>query len=290
MLTMLTKKQWRVPLPWYNRFPLIDSSKLTDKETPPIMWNGDYQFLLSNLIQKDFKIRYRNMSLGVFWSLLNPLIMMAVLTFVFTQLFPNPRIPHFAAFVLCGLVPYNFFVAGWISGTTSLVDNANLIKRNTVPRELIPVAAVLSNSLHGSIQFGLLLAITLFSSIPPNRYWLWLPYVWGMQIVFACGLSLITSALNIYIRDMRYVVESTNTVMFWLVPVFYPFSLIKPEYRNIYLYNPLAAQILVLRDILLDNTAPHAATLLKLTYSSLMMLLTGLAVFRMLKPRFYDYL
>jgi len=254
------------------------------------MWTGDYPFLLSNLIQKDFKIRYRNMSLGVFWSLLNPLVMMAVLTFVFTHVFPNARIPHFAAFVLCGLVPYNFFVMAWASGTTSLIDNANLIKRVSVPREVIPLAAVLANAMHGSIQAGLLLVITLLSSIPPNRYWLWLPYVWGMQIVFACGLSLITSAVNVYIRDMRYVVESTNTVLFWLVPVFYSFSFIKPEYRNIYLYNPLAAQIMVLRDILLDQTAPNISTLLKLTYCSIAMLLAGWAVFRLLKQRFYDYL
>lgn len=254
------------------------------------MWNGDYLFLARNLVEKDFKVRYRNMSLGVLWSLLNPLIMMAVLTFIFTEVFARANSLAFALSVLCALVPLNFFTLAWLTGTTSILDNGQLIKKVPVPREIFPIATVLSNCLHLIIQIALLLGLILLFGHGVNIHWLWLPVIWGLEIIFVMGLALVFSAVNIYVRDTRYVVESTNMILFWLVPVFYSFAMIPARFRGLYQINPVAALVLMMRNVLLENRAPLGSTLIRLAIISILMFSAGWFVFGKLKDGFYSRL
>jgi len=254
------------------------------------MWRGDSVFLLENLVLKDFRIRYRNMSLGVLWSVLNPLVMMGVLTFVFTMIFPNPNIKDFPVFVLCGLVPYNFFTLAWIGGTTSIVDSTGLVKRVPMPKEIVPIASVLSNCLHLLIQILLLLSAVVMFGGHWNRHWLWLPVVWILEVVFVCGLALVTSTINVYIRDTRYLVESINTVLFWLVPIFYSFDVIPAKYVEVYQLNPVANLVFCLRNILLQAVSPPTSSLVKLSLVSFSMLGLGALVFRRGKRGFFEHI
>ncbi len=257
----------------------------------PRKWGGDLLFLLENLILKDFRIRYRNMSLGVLWSLINPLVMMGVMVFVLSRIFTgNKDVKAYPLFILCGLIPYNFFAGAVLTGTTSILDSAGLVKRVAVPREVVPVASVLSNCVHLVIQFALLVAFALFFHLPPTRAWLWLPVIWALYIVFVIGLALGASAVNVFIRDTRYVVESFNLVLFWLVPIFYPFSYIQDKYRAIYSSNPVAALVMAMRNILIDQQAPAESLVLKMFIAAMITLVLGLWLFRRLKPHFYEHL
>jgi ABC-type polysaccharide/polyol phosphate export permease len=111
-----------------------------------------------------------------------------------------------------------------------------------------------------------------------------------LEILFVCGIAMMTSAINVYIRDTRYVVESVNTVLFWMVPIFYSFAIIPQQYRDFYQYNPLAALVLAMRNVLLEAHSPAETLLWKLTAVSIATFVMGWLFFGRMKARFYDYL
>jgi lipopolysaccharide transport system permease protein len=211
------------------------------------------------------------------------------LTFVFTVIYPNRR-ADYPLFLMCGLVPFNFFAGSWITATTSMIDNAGLIKKVPVPRELIPISAVLSNCVHLLIQVALIVVLALIYTPGPTIHWLWIPVIWGLEAVFVCGIALMTAALNVYIRDTRYVVESTNAVLFWLVPIFYGFNDIPQDYRLLYQFNPVAAVILTLRNIFIEGIAPRPQTMLILSGVAFTFFVLGMLLFKKLKGGFHQHL
>ena len=111
-----------------------------------------------------------------------------------------------------------------------------------------------------------------------------------MEVIFICGLSFFTSAINVYVRDTRYVVESINTVMFWMVGIFYNLSIVPQIYRLLYQLNPVAALILAMRNIIIDGHPPRWQLLVQLTGVALVTFLSGFIMFQRLKRRFYDHL
>jgi lipopolysaccharide transport system permease protein len=223
----------------------------------------DYRDLLKNLVVRDLKVRYRNSFLGFVWSLLNPLLMMLVFTFVFTTLMPTGQFQPFEVFLLVALLPWNWTAASVMGGTTSLVGNAHLIKKVFFPRELLPISVVLSNMLNYllalPVLFGLIILLhpAYETSLGPRSIFgpglLWLPLVIVTQLIFLCGLALFLSALNVYFRDTEVIIDVGMTAWFFLTPVFYSLERLVTDQDVInwvYRLNPMAALVGAYRKIL----------------------------------------
>jgi ABC-type polysaccharide/polyol phosphate export permease len=246
--------------------------------------------VLEQLVLRDFKIRYRNMSLGVLWSLLNPLIMVGVYSFVVGVMFRNLSIPHFPLFVLCGIICYNYFTLAWTQGTYSLTANAPLFRHVALAREVIPISSVLANGIHFLMQFGLVLVFTLASGLPVTLAWFWLPVPILILVASVSGLALLFSTLDVYLRDTRYVVESVCLVLLWLTPVFYSESMVPAKFRTLYLFNPISAAIVCFRQIVIGQRAPDFAPAQHGLILAGALLIAGFFVFDGFKKNFGDHL
>jgi lipopolysaccharide transport system permease protein len=251
-----------------------------------------FRFALLNLILKDFRIRYRNMSLGILWSIINPMVMLGVLIFVFTYVYPREGEQYFPIFVLLGLIAYNFFSMSITVATTSIVDNAPLIKKVIFPRIILPLSSVFSQLIHFVIMCGILVVFLLIFQVSWSWYMLWLPVIYAIELMAIVGLSLICSSLNVYYRDVQYLVTSIMTVLFWFSPVFYSLTNAHQNMPSlmygIYLLNPLAGCIDGTRKVILQQMHPDFVALGIGAAASLVFFTFGIFLFQRIQYNFAD--
>ena len=238
-----------------------------------------YRSLVQNLVSKDLKVRYKNSVLGFLWSLLNPLLMMLVFTFVFTQLL-GETIPHFPVFVLIGLLAWNWTAASVVGGTKALTDNAPLITKVYFPRMLLPISVVAANMVHYLLALPVVFLFMFLEGMAFTPWILYLPVIVFVQFTFLVALALILSALHIYFRDTIVLVDVGLTAWFFMTPIFYQVEDVVPDLVQwMYWLNPMASIIAELHTILYAGGVPDPLFMARTLAQSLVLLVIGWLLF-----------
>jgi ABC-2 type transport system permease protein len=247
-----------------------------------------YRELIRNLVLKDLKLKYRDSALGFLWSLANPLLLIAVFSFVFGHILRGGP-TNFAYFLMIGILPWNFFAQSLTMSTGSVLENGSLIRKVAVPMEVFPVSTVLFNL----AQYLLALAVffpaaLLFLRVPPSWSWLAFVPILLLQAVFTLGVCLIASTATVFYRDVRHFAEILLTLLFWLTPIVYDVRAVPPSMVTIIHLNPMTYVVLAYQDVLYHSVFPPAERLAAVVVLSLSALAIGVAVFEGQKRRFAE--
>lgn len=246
----------------------------------------EYRELLLSLVTKELKVKYKNSVLGFLWSFVNPLLLMAVYTFIFSVVFKNKGIDNFPIFLLVGLLPWNFMSLSVGASVSSIVSNANLIKKVYFPREFLPVSSVLANLVNFLLE---LMVLFVFLLIFGYRFYYYLPFLVLailLQTLVVIGFSLFFSSTNVYFRDIQQLINLLLLLWFFVTPIVYQLEMVPAKLRAIIKLNPMAPIILLYRSALYKNEMPSALIVGAAVLSALVVFTIGYAIFIRLSASF----
>lgn len=250
---------------------------------------ADYRSLLIELIRKDLRLKYRRSNLGILWSLLNPLLMMLVYTLVFSVIARFP-IRHYPMLVLPGLLAWNFMASALTQSANVVVFNQNLVKKVYFPHEVLALATVGSNLVNFLISLVVLVPFIAYFRPPLMISVVLLPLLFAFETAFITGLSLLISALNVFFRDVEYLMGILLLMWFFLTPVIYPYSspIIPHLVRQLLVVNPMTWLLDSYQRILYWGQWPTAAFFLGFAGLSLLVFAGGAVLFARLKIHFAE--
>src|SRR5437773_8115918 len=176
-----------------------------------------YRGLIWSLVARELKARYRGSVLGFAWSFINPLLLLLIYSFVFTEIIPNetPNVKPYAVFIFCGILPWNWFATSLSDAAGSLIAGGNLIKKVLFPAEVLPFVSVLTNMVHFCLGLPILIVfLVVYRHLPNPSNLLWFPVAVLVQLLFTSALALIVSALAVHFRDVRDILANLLTLWF----------------------------------------------------------------------------
>jgi ABC-type polysaccharide/polyol phosphate export permease len=243
-----------------------------------------YRELFGNLFRRDLQAKYRGSALGVFWTVVNPLMLMGVYLLVFGVVWKSPFASggHYPLFLLAGLAPWTFVAAALQSSTRSMLDNANLIRKTRFPRQLVPLSVVGAHVVSFAAMLVLLLVVN-FIALPRARAteWLAIPLA-ALVVSMVAGLALAAASLNVLFRDIEFIVAALLVPWFFLTPIIYPLSTLAHHHHVIqalHWANPLSPAVEALRAPLFLGRLPYWGDALYLVVASVLALALGAFVF-----------
>lgn len=242
------------------------------------------------LTRTDFRARYRSQALGLLWSLLNPLVMMGILSVIFTRVFRSTQ-KDFPIFVLIGLLVWQWVTTAVNAATGVFVNNADIIKRTIFLRQLLPMSSVLSYGINFCIEsLALLLFIPIFpSSFQLSPALLLVPVLLAVLFLFLTGVGLATSVLNVIYRDVAYLVQTALLIFYWLTPVIYPLDVIPYPFRSLMQGNPVAGVLVALRNAIMLGQVPTLLGWAGMLLPTGLILLLGWRIYRHYEHLVLDY-
>ncbi len=231
---------------------------MTVMKIPQIL-NRRNRILLKELTKTDFKLRYQGSVLGYLWALLRPMMLFAILYFVFTKVFRfGDGIPHYAVYLLTGVVLWNFFMESTNQGIQAIVGRGDLIRKISFPKWIVVVSATATALINFAINLAVIIVFALMNGVTPNFGWiLILPFVVELYLL-SLGISMLLGAINVKYRDISSIWEVLMQAVFYAVPIIYPISFVMASsvtLAKILMLNPIAQAVQDIRYWLVTKEA-----------------------------------
>jgi len=248
-----------------------------------------YKELLKNLVARDIKVRYKRSVLGFLWVMLNPMLMMLVLSIVFSDLF-RVTTKNFTTYLLSGIILWNFFSQSTTTSVVSFLANSNLIKKIYIPKAIFPLSVILSASVNFLFSLVPLFLIMWITHAPLSPYLYLLPVVLILVTLFSFGISLVLSTATVFFHDTIYIYDVLLLAWMYSTPIFYPDSIVAQKFRLILTLNPLYYFLSLFRGTLYLEVSQLFQKLLCASLISVSVFLIGWFVYDRYKDKVVYYL